>query len=440
MTQWRLGALRVATEETCVNVRSRLMARWMPRGAALLALAAVLVSVDAGAQFVDNRFETVDTVRASDVLTATLYQSAHHQVLDEVGVRQNSYVFRVDTGTQRFTVASKALLEERVHENAVLAQAVAQFEARNKKLATELRGVLTVRTHDVVQILASPFSTAADLAGQLGRNVAKTLGEDPKKSNAARKTSLDWEGDSVAASHRRTVASQLELDVYSRNPRVQEFLNAVVRAREAGDVAAGGGLISVRRSRGEEVDGGRLRAEVDTLVRRLNAPDLDAAVREEMSALQVPADTVGKFFANPNLSPRHRLTLTAYLDYMGAIPGRHHLVAASASATSEAEALAWQRMAKLFALYHGEVDAVSRFDADLGFPTALTRGGRMVLALPLDLVFWDADTRDSTDRIAQAMAKKGVESGVVLLSGTITPKAASAMSQRRLEVQSGYGY
>ena len=125
-------------------------------------------------------FETVDTVRASDVLTATLYQSAHHQVLDEVGVRQNSYVFRVDTGAQRFTVASKVLLEERVHENAVLAQAVAQFEARNKKLATELRGVLTVRTHDVVQILASPFSTAADLAGQLGRNVAKTLGEDPK--------------------------------------------------------------------------------------------------------------------------------------------------------------------------------------------------------------------------------------------------------------------
>ena len=58
-----------------------------------------------------------------------------------------------------------------------------------------------------MQILASPFSTAADLAGQLGRNVAKTLGEDPKKSNAARKTSLDWEGDSVAASHRRTVAS-----------------------------------------------------------------------------------------------------------------------------------------------------------------------------------------------------------------------------------------
>ena len=76
------------------------------------------------------------------------------------------------------------------------------------------------------------------------------------------------------------MASQLELDVYSRNPRVQEFLNAVVRAREAGDVAAGGGLISVRRSRGEEVDGGRLRAEVDTLVRRLNAPDLDAAVRK----------------------------------------------------------------------------------------------------------------------------------------------------------------
>ena len=101
------------------------------------------------------------------------------------------------------------------------------------------------------------------------------------------------------------MASQLELDVYSRNPRVQEFLNAVVRAREAGDVAAGGGLISVRRSRGEEVDGGRLRAEVDTLVRRLNAPDLDAAVRKRC-ALQVPADTVGKFFANPNLSPRHR--------------------------------------------------------------------------------------------------------------------------------------
>ena len=28
------------------------------------------------------------------------------------------------------------------------------------------------------------------------------------------------------------------------------------------------------------------------------------------------------------------------------------------------------------------------------------------------LVFWDADTRDSTDRIAQAMAKKGSKAGL----------------------------
>lgn len=411
----------------------------MPSGAAHVAIAALLASVDAGAQFVDDRFETIDTIRANDVLAPALYQSPYHQVIDEVVVRQNSYVFRVDTGTQRFTVASKALLEERVHENSVLAQAVAQFEARNKKLATELRGVLTVRTHDVAQILASPFSTAADLAGQFGRNVAQTLGEDRKKPDDVHKTSLDWEGDSVAASHRRTVASQLELDVYSRNPRVQEFLNTVVRAREAGDVAAGGGLISVRRSRAQEVDGGRLRAEVDTLVRRLNALDLDAAVKQEMAALRVPVETADRFFGNPNLSPRHRLTLTAYLDYIGAIPGRHHLVAASASSGSEAEAFAWQRMAKLFALYHGQGDRIVRFDAELGFPAALTRSGRMVLALPLDLVFWDAETRESTDRIAGAMAKKGVERGVVLLSGTITPKAASAMSERRLEVLSGFG-
>jgi hypothetical protein len=391
------------------------------------------------AQFVEGRFETIDTVRARDVLPPQMYRSPHYKIGEDVAVRENSYIFNLDDGAHAYQVASRALLTIRTHETAVLDQAIAQFNQQNEQLGTELRGVLEIRSDGVGQILTSPLRTATNLASQLGRNVAETLGErrTPTRTRAGNDT---WriEEDAVAAAHRRTVASQLSLDVYSLNPRVREFLTKVAKARESGNVAAGGGLITVREDTGYQVADGRLEREISALVRRLDAADLDAAVAGELRAMGIEASVVTAFLDNPQLSPRHRLTIAAHLDFLGGASGRSYLVQIASSSATEPEALAWQNMVRMFARFHETQAKIVEFDVGVGLPAARADNGRLVVALPLDLVVWDESTRDMVLKLAQAVTKRSLTTAEILLSGTASVKAASAAGQRGVTLTEDY--
>jgi hypothetical protein len=396
-------------------------------------------SVCASAQFVEDRFETITTVRASEILPGSLYRSSAYQVSEEVRVDQNAYIFTVETDGGLFPVVSRRLLDIRLFETEVVAQAVAQFRKKNKKLATELKGVLEVRENRLGDILTSPLKTASNLAGQLGRNVAETLGDkSTKRKGKATEQPLYRDRDPIVAAHRRTVASQLRLDVYSTNPSVQAFLDAAAKAREGGDVSAGGALITVAQPPTVRVAGGRLDGEVESLVRRLRPSELNAAVYAELGALGVRPAAADRFMSNPNLSPRHRLVLAAHLDALGDIPGRELLASLTATASSEPEALAYLDMVRMYAILSERDSPIRRFSGGAGVPLAVLADGRVALALGVDLAFWNEDTSRLTTWLAQKSKTDGARGAVLMLSGAATPRAAGAITGRGIDLKEQY--
>ena len=93
----------------------------------------------------------------------------------------------------------------------------------------------------------------------------------------------------------------------------------------------------------------------------LSAREVVEAVIEELLCMGLEPDAVQRFVSNPALSPRHRLTNTAHLDFLGKLLGRGLLVAAVAGARSEAEAMSLQELTRMYARYHESVAPFKAF-------------------------------------------------------------------------------
>lgn len=95
---------------------------------------ALTVSANVEAQFRKADYENPVSVLAAEVVPRPLFRSPHYQVDDDLGIRENTYQFRVESELGAFTTSSLSLLRIRLNEIATLAQAVSAFNRNNPKL------------------------------------------------------------------------------------------------------------------------------------------------------------------------------------------------------------------------------------------------------------------------------------------------------------------
>jgi len=403
------------------------------------ALAALLVAAGTVcAQLASDAYEPVPTLRAGDILPPALLRSGQHRVLDTVGVEGDLYTFELDSPYGLYRVRSLAMLRVRVHEVRTLAQAINQYQLADREFADRLRGTLSVGADSFVDILASPFDTATSLAGQLASNIEQTVRElnrfpSPRDEEGQPSPYLDTVTlDPITGAHKRAVASQLDLNVYSSNPRVQEFLNTVARARSAGHFQAGIATIRVPAAPVARVAGGRLESEVKSLLRRLTPDEIDEGVGAELARIGVAEPVIAHFLAHRFYSPRHRLLIATHLDFLHGVDGRPSLVEAALAGTSEADALSFVELARMIALYHERVEPLTTLRLAGALPIAIANGNRVVIALPVDLIWWRRETDRVFAELAGALSAAGHAEHELVLTGTLTDAA-----RRGLEA---YGY
>ena len=395
---------------------------------------ALTVSANVEAQFRKADYENPVSVLAAEVVPRPLFRSPHYQVDDDVGIRENTYQFRVESELGAFTTSSLSLLRIRLNEIATLAQAVSAFNRNNRKLGAEIRGALRVRKDNFADILTSPLTTAASLAGQLTQNVGETVGLAKRKPHADKGgNTRPVPVDAVAAAHRRTVASQLGLDVYSTNPSVQQFFDAVVKAREAGSV--GTILTLVRKPTVATVHFacGQLDAQVATVIRQLSADEVNAVVRDELLRMKVALPATRAFMNNTVLSPLHRLSIVAHLDFLGAMPNRGAIVGLAARARGEAEGLAYVELARMFASYHERVQRIVAIEKLGAFPMART-ARELVLFVPADIVHWDERSDRLTNAFAERALKQTKATARLVVLGNVTERARTSFNRGGVDV------
>ncbi|MCA8967095.1 MAG: hypothetical protein KDC48_19605, partial [Planctomycetes bacterium] len=403
-------------------------------------LGALAPAAPAVAQFVADAYEDEPQINAGRLLAPEQLQSGSHRLRDVVRVDASGNLlrFELESDFGSFDITSEVMLRERVHEVRVLAQAIDQFRRADEPLAQRLRGQLEVGAASWVDIVTSPLSTSGRLLEQLAGNVGQTLtefGEFPDAPADTGRGGSTPREDTAQAAYRRSVATQLDLDPYSSNARVQDFLDAVAQARAGGRVSGGALSVRVPRAPHRAVADGAIDAAVRSALAQNTPTELDGFIADTLRGRQVPEPLVDAFLGNAALSPRHRSVITAHLDFMAGVGGVAHLVDAARGARDELDALAFEQVVRLFAGYHEQVAPLVEFRRGGALPVADDRDGRVVWALPVDLVYWNEQADRTFSALATAAGGRGI---VVLLPGIVTDRARTQLERRGIDVRARF--
>ena len=402
---------------------------------ALNARVAVLIvaaaASSAQAQIGALGYEAPPRIDPDRVLTPTLLASGNHRVRDQVKTRGNWLEFEIESDFGNYKALSIPMVALRVHEIRTLAQAVNEFQRDNQKLAETLRGQLTVGADSFVDILTSPLSTTSQLVSQFGSKVAQTFDEfgrpspDVDEQTTGGKTIYHSfvPGDPTLAAHKRNVASQLNLDFYSSNPRVQDFLDTLAAARSAGQQRAGVVTISLPQDQEIRVANGRVEAAARAAMTHNTINQLYARNFEQLVSSAVDEDLANAFLSHPVLSPWHKTMLTERVAFLDGVENRGALLRAALSTRSEQEAIAYLQVGKMVDAYQ-ELSGSLRSLASAGhIVLATTRDGTILVMLPFDILYWNRETEQIFSGLEKFARDKGFKKHAVISSGIITDSA-----------------
>jgi len=412
--------------------------------AATITWLCLVLSANAAAQLVRQSYEAEPALEAADLLPRVLLRSGNHHVANEVELAGHTVTFRIESDFGLYRPRSISLAVLRIHEIGVLAQAVDQFRRANVRVGEQLRGRLEVGAESFVDILTSPFSTASNVVGQFSSNVGKTVEElgdfpDPRAKTRTGTIYQRFEPDDpVVAAHKRSIGRQLGLDVYSSNPRVQDFLNTVAVARSSGHSSAGVLSVSLPRKVRVRIAGGRVDTAIDGALYRMSTHELAQYNEGRLAALGVARVLRAGFLAQPALSPRHRTAIVAYLDFLRGVAHPEALIEAALDARDEVGALSVVAIARMLARYHDTVSPLRELLPAGRVLLAVSDEQTLVIALPYDLLYWNAQSDRTFAGVADYAAARGYRRRVLLTTGVLTPRARRQLAQRGYQIHERY--
>lgn len=317
----------------------------------------------------------------------------------------------------------------------------AHGDAMLRRLKAELRAINSVRQisrgeafgGSLKDAVTGPFRGANGLftrpAGAL-KAVSRGLAALPGRAKETlTNTRSIYEDNLVEAvlsvsKSKREFASAAGVDVYSRNPVLQEELDSVARAEAAGGFGAST-AVAVATFAGSLATSNLQRAdELNDILRTRSAAELRSASRKALTQSGVPDPLAERFLDHYWYSPRHETVIAAALLAIQGAAGREYFIERALAANSEETALFFQQMAEMMRGFHTTVAPIERIEIFFGIPLIHGRGGSIAALLPFDRVHWTARTGEVAAYVARTHPKIVAAGKLVLWTpGTLTERA-----------------
>ena len=379
-------------------------------------------------------------------------QSDSYRVEDNLRLKGTLFAFSIDSNEGHYDVLSIPMTLLRIHEIRTLAQAVDAYQRDNQQLAAELRGVIYVGGDSSVDILTSPLASAGSVASQfVNNNVGQTIKEintlkgpqpapprDPTKQPAENMYESWLPEDPILSAYKRSIASHLDLDIYSSNTRVQAFLDILARERGGGNRNAGMVTVSIPNNPEISVDGGRLEFAVRTAMARKTVRELYIQNETALQSIGIEPDLYHAFLSHRAYSPRHKTAITQYLVFMNGVDNRGEFLRAALGATDEVSAVGYTSMARMLAYYHETTERLTGLVSGGNVLMATTSGNNMALVLPFDLLWWSAETKRVFSSLAKFADENKFKVRELLLIGVASPTARIQLEALKFSIREKY--
>lgn len=383
----------------------------------------------------DEGNETYPVVNSNTILSPDELSSTYHRV-EAVEFNDGFYEFQLESNIGNYQLLSLAVLRKRINEIKILSRAIDQYENENDTFSGELRSQLSLSSESAVDIITSPLKTARNLAGQLSNNLNATLeGEDPFVREQTRYYSQREPNDPTTATHKRNIAFQLGLDMYSSNYKVQYFLNAVANARAAGKVSAGVGLANdfTNRPKRNELD-----LKISYLLKNKTLAELNEYNVNALLKLGINKKLIKAFVDHAVLSPTNKTTITTYLSGLEKVARLDSYIEVVLTAEDEVVALIYEQLSKMLLRYYKQTEKFSAFYNYKGQAAVLTESRRIVFFDYEDYFIWSGENEEKYRQAAKHAMNSGYKGWEVVSLGSLSSLSRAKLTELAFNLQSDF--
>ena len=374
----------------------------------------------------EDEYETPLVVQAKDVVPEDLLKSELYEIQSDVITRGYTNTYQISSEFGEFTAHGNEMLLKRIQE----IKAIHELD-KIKKSEEFKDGVKTAAKSPfsfVKNLATHPVDTISGIPKGLWRYGSR-VGE--MAVGADKSEYEDGVGKELIlfSAQKRKLAYDLNVDVYSSNKVLQEYLNSVCWASYSGGIAVTVALAPLRVIRMTKTA-----HNVNSLIRD-NAPeDLTKLNRKKLRGLGVSEEVIEEFLDNRWFSPRHETTIVHALEYQGLKSGISDYLQLASTAESEEDAYFFQNIIELTLHYvSNTVEAETSIVVKDQFALLRVRK-HFVFPILVDNGYWsEFGAHLITKFESELRAKYGQDIQILLwITGTVSERAKKELAARKI--------
>ncbi len=403
------------------------------RSAVVLAMAVYyLAPAGSGVAATKASYEQPAVLQASKILKPDILAGPNHRVEERVtnDGYQNSY--RLSSKFGIMTVVSTPLLRKRIAEiNAMMRmeqiKGTKEFAAGLKQAGQNtLRGFKNL----VIHPLDTVTGTVKGLGAVFHRVGTAITGTRSQNEDSRVKDLIGF------SKTKREIASELGVDVYSRNDKMQDMINDIAWANYAGGITWAGMMSAVPGGAGVALTITGTNRLLGDVFRSTPPAELRRMNDEKLKAMGVHPEIADAYLNNSLYSPREQTLLVHGLEQMQGVTDRSAFIRLAALTDNADMASFRERQAKMYAGYNRSVTALERFISLGEFTVGRTTQGALVFNLPLDHLVWTEPMARLVEEANQLVnALPGVKAKEMWFGGTVSARARRELVDRGWRIQ-----
>jgi hypothetical protein len=287
-------------------------------------------------------YEVPQILQAKDVVPEDLLKSDLYSIEDEVATRGYTNTYQINSKFGMFTAHGNEMLVQRIQE----IRAIQELEniKKSEEFAEGLKAGAKAPFSFVKNLVTHPVDTVSGIPKGLWRYGSR-VGEMATGDKSEYEDSIGKELILFSA-QKRKLAYDLNVDVYSSNKILQEYLNSVSWASYSGGMVVTAALTPLGAIRFTKTA-----HNINNLIRDNSPEDLRKINRKVLEKLDVSDNVIEEFLDSNWLSPRHETEITHSLDSLGLKSGVSSFIELASTSSSEEDAFFFTNIAKLIEHY-----------------------------------------------------------------------------------------
>jgi hypothetical protein len=389
----------------------------------------------AGVSAQEGQFDGEATLQASKILPPELVSGPNHRVQEVVVNDGYLNIYTIESPLGQVRAASTAQLRQYVQE----LNAVARMEllSNSDAFKSGLKGKAGDVAAGTKNLVVHPVDTVSGAVSGVGAAFGR-IGEGVTSRTQGAGEDSRLKGAMGYSKTKRDYAYEFNVDVYSRNPILQDHLNKLAWADYGGSLTTSALLMAVPGAAGAVVSASSNTQLLNKVYRDMPPNELRKRSRAKLKAMGASSDVMDLYLKNDVFTPREQNDIVEALDAMPNAAKRAEFIKFAVLTENPDIAFFRQRQAGMYLTYHRKVAPIARFVPFGNTTAALTKDGTLVFNAPLDYLRWTPQTANFAVRVSGLADRvPGVRAKHLWIDGAASPLARKNLEQLGWQVFEG---